>query len=103
MRSAVSRAYYSAHLKSRAHAEDVDQTFDPTKTDSVHSAVILHFRLSDPGPTAKNRKTIASELDRARNNRVRADYGHPLRDAGATAELTIKCAKTVFGLLKKCR
>jgi len=99
LRSSTSRAYYAAlHLASEfAQVEG----YIPTFSGNDHQGISRHFRQSGPD---RDRKKIASDLDRMRKSRNQADYDRTLTQSPrAMADLTIKSAEHLMESLQSLR
>jgi hypothetical protein len=104
LRSAISRAYYSAFCCSRNYMQDVDKRFGSIPRDcSVHRFVIDYYFGKKNSKNTDARKHLARDLDRIRIERNIADYE---RNAGSLHHLKMKAtevnatAKRVTEILK---
>ena len=93
LRSAISRAYYSAYIQSRRWAEARGLII----SGSTHKAVIDYFKQSRD----KSQKNIGYELDRLRLYRTEADYDNALKSGSpsSVASMAITLANRVISNL----
>ncbi|HLP91467.1 MAG TPA: HEPN domain-containing protein [Nostocaceae cyanobacterium] len=100
IRSAISRAYYSAFCLTRNYLRDFEGYTDlATRTKGVHEYVISELQNS----TQQDFINLGNYLDRLRSLRVEADYKD---NAGvnlliAKAKIALKDAKKVVDLIEK--
>lgn len=98
LRTAISRAYYSALIQSRRFAESEASisTFEKS-----HQAVIDHFLFPERSSSQESRRKIGNELSRLRAKRVSADYNDTMPDTDhtAAAQATILVAERIIKTL----
>jgi uncharacterized protein (UPF0332 family) len=92
-RSAISRAYYSAF--GVAYTRFVAEGGVRVPNKGIHEVVWGHFLAS----TDHARVRIANEGDRAKKQRVRADYRDQYGDLGRQVDNVIRKARTVIALI----
>ena len=95
LRSAISRAYYAAFCSGRNFARD-KENFVPQGTAEDHKRLSVHFRKNRD----RTRKKIATDLNRLRDYRNRADYddvlpGRPI----SLAQSSVAVARNVLKAL----
>ena len=92
IRSAISRAYYAAHHKSKQYVETTQRGVRIAPTGNAHQEVIDHLKHS----RAHNDSKAGALLERLAKNRRDADY-RPVfpGNVTATAQSTLMMAKNV--------
>jgi len=94
LRSAISRAYYSAFIQARNHLRDRMSLSIPRK--NTHEYVIKQFQnSSDP-----IRQQIGEALDRIRYNRNLADYDDTVANLPTITRRSLKLAAQVISALQ---
>jgi uncharacterized protein (UPF0332 family) len=91
LRTAISRAYYSAYH----HAVDIAverDNFRAEITEQAHQRLILHFMYS----TDEDYKQIGNDLDRLRKERNRADYDEPIKRPSSMATHALLVARFII-------
>ncbi len=96
LRTAISRAYYSAFCKSRNYLRDIDN-IQNSRTAEIHKLVQETLKNSEN----KNRKKIGTNLERLRRIRNKADYEDNFSDLQQQATLALKWAKEINTDLNK--
>jgi uncharacterized protein (UPF0332 family) len=92
LRSAVSRAYYSAFCTALNTAKRVDRYIEPKGSRGSHLALVEHFTQHvDPV-----RKGIGADLDRMRKSRTKADYREGVPSLENLATKTLLLSKSVL-------
>jgi len=91
LRSAMSRAYYSAFCTARNHLRDQEGHAIPTDG-KVHSYVLDEFMNS----TDKTWNRIGIRLDQLRIDRNKADYNDQIPKLAPQAKMDVKLAQKVL-------
>ena len=103
LRSAVSRAYYSAFCLARNYLRDIEQ--DPrlsrnkTYDINVHEYVAKEFIHHQP--KSQTRIEIGNDLNRLRPRRNNADYEDTMFNLPTQATTALKLADNIIALLSK--
>jgi|SRR6476661_3847651 len=102
LRSAVSRAYYSAFCLARNYLRDIkhDPTLSRNKTDiNVHKHVadeFIHHK-----PKSQIMIEIGNDLNRLRPRRNKADYEEPISYSPKEAITALMLAENIISALRK--
>jgi uncharacterized protein (UPF0332 family) len=94
LRSATSRAYYAAFCCARNFARD-NENFTPYNNAQDHREIRNHFRQRG----GRVRRKIATDLNRLRDNRNKADYNDVVRRPSDLAQASVTIAQSVLSAL----
>ncbi len=94
LRSAISRAYYSAFCKARNHLRDKEGHSIPSRM-NPHEYVRDQFVKS----ADKARKGVGVNLNRLRIDRNKADYDDTVAGLSATTKKSLRRAKQIISVL----
>ena len=96
-RSTISRAYYAAFHRARAHLRDRDGDKGIPKGAAAHSYVRWKFA----GSADRRRTRIGMSLNHLRQERNRADYDEQMPGLHAKSAVALKLATQVIEDLKR--
>jgi uncharacterized protein (UPF0332 family) len=103
LRSAVSRAYYSAFCLARNYLRDIEQ--DPTLSRNKTYDINVHKYVADEfihhKSKSKTMREIGNDLNRLRPRRNNADYEDTMFNLPTQATTALKLADNIIALLSK--